>query len=238
MPDDRMKKELENEMIQAKRRELFEEQQQMRQANLLMRQGKRQAAHPKEAEENAWKEYQDFANKMVMEGQKGYDSWVSALGELCILAKKRVDALIASDPWGWMFDQIVEHTAYPIGHLASNLWHMNDIPKIDKLPTFANFVQFTDDNKLNRDYNLVRSDGEPATPRQEAFFKAGIDAWLLTHHFSESPPQSGIYEHRDGHRLKKDEFNDLRDDQEHGLQSFLSGRYEMDFQHEPSSPRP
>jgi hypothetical protein len=250
-----IRKDIQNELEHEKRQKIFEDQLAQRRSNELMRQGKREERTSKERE--AWGAYLDLSLKLL-EGQKGYDNWVTAMHELCFVAIKRLDAINASDPLGAISHNVVEKI-YKLGNAlhASRQGSDIDVSDVGPLPSLENYVQFTADDKLDRaNINLVRSDMKPVTQNQRLLFDAGINAWLATHHYCET--DEGIFKKfevdennqpvRDDdnnlvlvdpeEQLTKAKFEDLRDGR-NGLQDFLSGRFDLECVEIPySSPRP
>ena len=179
--------------------------------------------------------------------QAGYDSWLSAMGEVLFMA----GLMVPINPLGMLVNWAAETAAKGI-EFATGLnmrpGHIVDIISTEieskfseekkKLPGLIHFVEFTDQNTLKIDSlgkNLRRADGQALSPALEAEFaktlKQGVDIWLGNHGYVPDPNHANAGQYFDVHSnvLTKDDFDNLRNDPNTGLSAFLSNAYDMDL---------
>jgi hypothetical protein len=211
--------------------------------------------HQQQLADAAWKEVVDRSEKLIENGQQGFDNWLSAACSLVAVAHKLREAIHASDPLGMLVD------------LGGNLYELipkgdDPLPTLDELPRLQYYADIKD-GKLEFESlsDVKRSDGDPLFPiitpntpddkradietvtRQlENSFKEGVVLWLNQNGYKANRDEPGVFVDMNDEsiRLDKAEFDRLRAHPHRGLDAFLHNKFDLDFEPKPapSSPAP
>ena len=118
-------------------------------------------------------------------------------------------------------------------------------PDEPTLPDLLHYVEFTDTDTLNIasiGKNMRRSDGKDFTPALEQEFartmELGMTLWLDHNGYEpdQNKPNGFVLKTDHAVTLTNDKFEELRDDPDYGLDTFLSGQYDMNIE-KASGPR-
>lgn len=238
--DRRLKQSIADELLQEQRRHARE-----------LSAMRRQASHEKATvyANEQWAKVEENAQNLLKDRQYGYDQFHTAMSQLCIYCLDLARALHASNPVGSLLIQVGEQVALPIGYrIKDSITDRLSKSSNDPLPVvIQNSVTFRHNEQRNCDEldvsaiqrNLVRSDGKPISQEQMLMFLGGVTAWLNIRGYHADTRENHQYQYLDAQNnpLTVETFNQLRDDPEHGLQKFLSGHFDMEFeQHLAPSP--
>lgn len=228
---------------------------------LKERKGQREGASEKSKakRDEAWKKLEEASNRLIEEGQKGYDNWASAMSSLLVHCQLVVNA----NPMGRLLRGVagfaagrieqetgVELSIGGIGDLMLKKQIKDPKGPISAeekaavtLPSLQYFVDFSGD-KLDTSSiskNLRRSDGEEFSPEEKQILEkalaAGITAWLKDRGYDADPANPGKFVERGtANHLAAADFERLRADPATGLNAFLNGHFEFQFE-EAQTPR-
>ncbi|KTC65117.1 Uncharacterised protein (plasmid) [Legionella adelaidensis] len=208
-------------------------------------QAKRQEELNKVAERE--KAYYDAAEQIIQEGQRGYDTWVSAMSSVVVLQLKFVQ-IGPEAVLGGLVDLVVQpvkglllKVGYDIKDRITDKF--GKVPEDVPIPSLKGTMEFTDDNKLDLhalDRSLQTSDGKALDVKDKETFVAGIVAWLNQMGFKPEADTTGKKTNRFVHKdtnevLTKERFAALRDDPHDGMMAFLTGRFDMTVEHTHAS---
>ena len=239
--DDQIKKAIEEQVeddLLKKQTRLKDEAQQDR---TLHRAAKSETKHAKSKAE--WDTFSEHVKERIKSGQQGYDTWVAAMSSIVILCKLFVNAADASNPLGSLLSWGAGKTS-DIYHRIADGAKVTDQEVRESLPDLLHYVQFTDDDKLNiasLSTNMRRTDGRDFPPQVKEVFeysmKEGMKIWLGNNGYQLRAGTGDVFEDSHGTQLTKDAFEALRDDPDAGLDEFLTGRFDMNFQRS-TGPKP
>lgn len=121
------------------------------------------------------------------------------------------------------YDNIIE----PLSSKVVNLFTGSDDPEVT-LPELRHEVSFTDDNTLKIE-PLTRADNVKNTGNGtlDKLFAKGVRMWLGENGYKLVPGESSKFVDVHGKALDKNTFNELKEDPEHGLGTFLRGYSEL-----------
>lgn len=184
------------------------------------------------------------------EPQKGYDNWLASMSSVLAICRQLQLALSLDNPLRSLV-RTVYQTIAPYGGMAWDKFSdtinnaLSDDPAVT-LPNLMHFVEYTPQNTLKVESltdNLTRSDGKPFTQEQKQIldqsFPAGVKLWLDQNDYTPDPAVPGHYVHKvSGTELTKDKFEELRDDPHVGLNTFLSGSFQLNVKQASEPPRP
>jgi hypothetical protein len=181
-----------------------------------------------------WEELDQLADNAINSGQEAYNDWRSAMMALLALFAKVVKAMSqsiseATQPMTDKIKQTVrEKFVYPLRDKF--LDHIRGDPTID-LPTLVHDVNMSDDNKLN--VGDIKLDGSTPDREVNRSFETLVNLWLASEGYELAPDDT--YVTADAHKtvLTKDAFEALKNDEEHGLDTFLESNVDLQFRPSP-----
>lgn len=193
------------------------------------------------------KAYYEACDKIIEEGQRGYDSWNSALASIVTLQIKFIKAggLFGGD-LGDVITPLAENLLYYVGYPLKDaiVDRFGKPPADTPVPSLKGTIEFTADHKLDVEQiadSLRSSDGGELSEDHQINFIAGVVAWLNAVGYEPQKDAQGkrtdkFVSKNDPHELlTKDKFEELRDDTDDGLMHFLSGRFDMSVEHTHSN---
>ncbi len=239
--DDQIKKVIENQI----RGELLQKQAKLKNeaqnTRAYQRAAKSEKKHAIAREE--WDTFDKHIKERIATGQQGYDTWVAAMSSIVILCRIFINALDASDPLGSIFGWGAGK-ASDIYHSLADGANVTEEEIKKNLPDLQHYVEFTDDDKLNiasLSKNMRRSDGRDFPPEVKEVFQVGMqtgmELWLGQHGYHLQANTRDVFVDEHGTQLTKALFEELRNEPHYGLDEFLSGRFDMNFQR-ATGPRP
>lgn len=178
------------------------------------------------------------ANRLKVKSIKGadvmaYNDWRSAMSSLWNLYGTLNHAMTQSlkesivVPVG---NKVTDSVLLPLSDAVSNFFTGD--PDVD-IPALLYSASYTDDNKLKLE-PLTRSDKVGETGELDDLFYEGLRTWLKENGYTVSPDDKFSFVDEHGNVLDKATFERLRDDPDHGLDSFLRRYTDLDLR--PSGP--
>ena len=201
-----------------------------------VRELKRKARHEKWDAEGAekWEKFVRNTTEMIETGQRGYDTWISAMMAIatnCALLAQGLSAYKYSN-------RAIEFVVNPVLDFVRD-----DEPffKPIEIPDLVYRVAFTDDNKLDipsLTKNIIRSDGLKCNPEElkvlQYSMHEGVKEWLkdLGYKVKNGTTIGDEFEDANQVQLTKVQFEALLNDPNKGLDQFLTSRLNMNMEHE------
>lgn len=219
--------------------------------------GREEKEHKKE---KAWHALEEASKKLIEEGMKGYDTYISAMLGIVHNCNLFVDADVMGSLTASALTMVrASHEGLKDLSIAGVIDKIKTakgapMPSIRevKLPDLQHNIKFNDKNVLDIDFDsLRRSDGKlfddayfedknmPPGAHQNILrsaLKNGVHVWLEQLGYEAKKDGTFVSKKDKTTILTQTQFETLRRDPTNGLDAFLSGRFEMNIEYAP--PRP
>lgn len=213
-----------------------------------------------------YKDAQNTAKNAVEEGYRGYDNFVSSMGgvlKVCMALNKltnkmgldglpvfgglikKLGGFIKSSSLGQTVSAYLDQRRIKkAGELSDrDILQLEEIAKgypdvKFQMPTFQHTVGLDKKGRLNLgeiDKYFQKSDGDKLSKRAVAHLRQGVCMWMQKNDLEFDPNSQKVYD-KAGKQLNAAQFAKLVTDEDHGIDAFLSGRFDMKFEH-ASGPR-
>ncbi len=259
--DNRLKKSLQRTSEELAEADLIEAQKEFRRRHYEMRLSDEDAASTEASMEATKhiKNLMEWCNEVLKRSVAGYENFSSVMssmipglllfGEMTgssfnlLTLPGKVFVPLTREAGYWITEPLMDMAGRGLGKMVGS---KPEVP----IAALRYFVDLNANGSLavhSLHGNIVRADGKEITSEQEMLFEEGIAAWLKTtdngaYKIQQRPDKSYNVIHKDsGRKLDRAEFLALRDDETHGLSTFMEAKFDVLMEQlgeKPETPKP
>lgn len=191
-------------------------------------------------DQTLWDVLMNDVNRVLNAEQSSIHDWRSAMMSLLSLLSQFVGAATQS------IAEIMSPVTIPLKHALKNAlidakdYVVDNVlrgsPRLT-LPKLVHTASLDENNKLVA--NIKRVDNKADVGELPQGYRTLISLWLAQQGYVPDPNNEGGYRAIEGHApLTAEQFKNLRDDPENGLNTFLNESSELEYDAEPEAPQP